>query len=172
MRRGCAGNQKLKANRCEGEDEKTGDKLARDHQSTLSLLFDRSLVRHAFTPKAALYKEYTPDRAANSLAEGAPDLRNHGVDAVLPGHVPAAEEEFEIQPGAEADHHWIRYVSGSSGISVGQQLTVLVHGIDTILPTCVPATEEKFELLPVAESDHHWIRNVSGSSGIPVGQQF
>jgi hypothetical protein len=50
------------------------------------------------------------------------ELGNHGVDTVLPGHVPAGEEEFEVQPPAEADDHWIRDITGSSGVPIGQQL--------------------------------------------------
>ncbi len=56
VRRGCAGNQTVKTNGREKEDEKTADKLARDQESTLYLLSYSSLMRHAFMPKVRCAK--------------------------------------------------------------------------------------------------------------------
>src|ERR1700724_2165920 len=100
------------------------------------------------------------------------ELGNHSVDAVLPGHVPAAEEEFESQPPAEADDHRIRDVPWSSGVRIGQQLAILVDSVDAVLPGHVPAAEEELEVQPSAEADDHWIRDIPLSSGVCVGQQL
>ena len=96
----------------------------------------------------------------------------HSVDAVLTGEVPAGEEKLEVQPSAEADDHRVGNITGSSGVSVGQQLAILVHSVDAVLTGYVPAGEEKLELQPPAKSDDHRTRNITGSSGVSVGQQL
>ena len=72
-------------------------------------------------------------------------LGTHRVDAVLTGRIPAGKEKLEIRPPAEADDGRIRHITGSSIISVGKQLTLLVHRVDAALPRCVPAPEEELE---------------------------
>src|SRR5271156_3017948 len=57
-------------------------------------------------------------------------LSNHSVDAVLTGEVLTGEEKLEVQPTAEPDDHWVRNITESSGVPIGQQLAVLVHSVD------------------------------------------